>query len=243
MLVANRGEIARRISRSCQQLGLTPVMVYTEPDALSLHVLEAKATVCLGASPQDYTSIAKLVDAAVSTGCIPSSRHSRHPETHSTMRHLCSEACSLLGDRDRTNNVSCGAVAYRCVFMYERICAQVCGVPPGLWLPERERGLPGRPGGARRRLPGAHRSHHAHVQPQAHRAAVCAGGRHPCPARSGSHCCLWTPSLLSFLTSCPFLEDTCSQWAGQKTQLEGLCNLHPCRALEAPVEAPQMRCA
>ena len=79
MLVANRGEIARRIALSCQQLGLTPVMVYTEPDALSLHVLEAEATVCLGASPQDYTSIAKLVDAAVSTGYTPSSRHSGHP--------------------------------------------------------------------------------------------------------------------------------------------------------------------
>ena len=76
MLVANRGEIARRIARSCQQLGLTPVVVYTEPDALSLHVLEAEVKVCLGSSPQDYTSIVKLVDAAVSTGCVPSSPHS-----------------------------------------------------------------------------------------------------------------------------------------------------------------------
>ena len=79
MLVANRGEIARRIARSCQQLGLTPVMVYTEPDALSLHVLEAEATVCLGASPQDYTSIAKLVDAAVSTGYAASLQQSLQP--------------------------------------------------------------------------------------------------------------------------------------------------------------------
>ncbi|CAL5223800.1 g6371 [Coccomyxa viridis] len=56
--------------RSCQQLGLTPVVVYTEPDALSLHVLEAEIKVCLGSSPQDYTNIVKLVDAAVSTGCV-----------------------------------------------------------------------------------------------------------------------------------------------------------------------------
>ena len=76
VLVANRGEIARRIARSCQQLGLTPVMVYTEPDALSLHVLEAGVKVCLGSSPQDYTSITKLVDAAVSTGSAPFSPHS-----------------------------------------------------------------------------------------------------------------------------------------------------------------------
>ena len=76
VLVANRGEIARRIARSCQQLGLTPVMVYTDPDALSLHVLEAEVKVCLGSSPQDYTSIAKLVDAAVSTGFVPSNHRS-----------------------------------------------------------------------------------------------------------------------------------------------------------------------
>ena len=95
MLVANRGEIARQIARSCQQLGLTPVVVYTEPDALSLHVLEAEVSVCLGASPQDYTSIAKLVDAAVSQGYVPFSHHSGRPETPLKMWHLHSKACSL----------------------------------------------------------------------------------------------------------------------------------------------------
>ncbi len=81
MLVANRGEIARRIMRSCQQLGLTPVVVYTEPDALSLHVLEAEIKVCLGSSPQDYTNIVKLVDAAVSTGYVQLSSFSGNGRT------------------------------------------------------------------------------------------------------------------------------------------------------------------
>ena len=68
MLIANRGEIARRVARSCHELGLTPVAVYTEPDALSLHVLEAQEKVCLGSSTREYTNIAKLLDAALSTG-------------------------------------------------------------------------------------------------------------------------------------------------------------------------------
>lgn len=70
MLIANRGEIARRVARSCHELGLTPVMVYTEPDALSLHVLESEEKVCLGPSTREYTNIAKLLDAALSTGCV-----------------------------------------------------------------------------------------------------------------------------------------------------------------------------
>ena len=47
MLIANRGEIARRVSKTVKALGLQPVIVYTEPDALSLHVTEASEKVCL----------------------------------------------------------------------------------------------------------------------------------------------------------------------------------------------------
>ena len=48
VLIANRGEIARRVARSVTALGLVPVVVYTEPDALSLHVLEAQEKVLTG---------------------------------------------------------------------------------------------------------------------------------------------------------------------------------------------------
>ncbi|KAK9817750.1 hypothetical protein WJX72_001615 [[Myrmecia] bisecta] len=69
VLIANRGEIARRVQRTCRALGLVSVAVYTEPDALSLHVREADEAVCLGASPRDYTNAARLVEVAVSSGC------------------------------------------------------------------------------------------------------------------------------------------------------------------------------
>lgn len=42
VLIANRGEIACRVSRAVKELGLTPVIIYTEADALSLHVLTAE---------------------------------------------------------------------------------------------------------------------------------------------------------------------------------------------------------
>lgn len=45
MLIANRGEISRRVARTVKALGLQPVIVYTEPDALSLHVTEAEEKV------------------------------------------------------------------------------------------------------------------------------------------------------------------------------------------------------
>ncbi len=70
MLIANRGEIARRVSRSCHALGLVPVVVFTEADALSLHVLESEHAVCLGADKRAYTSIDTMVGVAVEHGCV-----------------------------------------------------------------------------------------------------------------------------------------------------------------------------
>lgn len=52
------------VNRSCHSLGLTPVIVYTEPDALSLHVLEAEVKVCLGSSSREYTNAEKLLEVA-----------------------------------------------------------------------------------------------------------------------------------------------------------------------------------
>ena len=67
LMIANRGEISRRVIRSAQSLGIPTVVVFTEPDALSLHVKDGDEAVCLGASPKEYTNAAKLLEVMKST--------------------------------------------------------------------------------------------------------------------------------------------------------------------------------
>jgi acetyl-CoA carboxylase biotin carboxylase subunit len=70
VLIANRGEIALRIIRTCQEMGVRTVAVYSEVDALALHVLQADEAVSLGeAKPSEsYLNIGKLVAAAKNKG-------------------------------------------------------------------------------------------------------------------------------------------------------------------------------
>lgn len=70
LLIANRGEIARRIMRTCRAQGIATVAVYSEVDATLPHVLEADQAVCLGpaAARESYLVIDKVIAAAQATG-------------------------------------------------------------------------------------------------------------------------------------------------------------------------------
>jgi propionyl-CoA carboxylase alpha chain len=67
VLVANRGEIARRVFATCRRLGLGTVAVYTDPDAAAPHVAEADARVRLP-NTNDYLNAEALIAAARAAG-------------------------------------------------------------------------------------------------------------------------------------------------------------------------------
>jgi len=71
ILIANRGEIAIRIIRTCRKLNIKAVAVYSDIDARSLHVREADEAVHIGPSPStsSYLVHEKIINAAVAQGC------------------------------------------------------------------------------------------------------------------------------------------------------------------------------
>ena len=66
VLIANRGEIALRVIRTCKEMGIKTVAVYSKADAESLHVRFADEAVCIGpaASSESYLSIPNIIAAA-----------------------------------------------------------------------------------------------------------------------------------------------------------------------------------
>ena len=70
LLIANRGEIARRVIRTAQRMGIETVAVYSDADAQALHVREATCAMALGGntSAESYLGIDKLIAAARAAG-------------------------------------------------------------------------------------------------------------------------------------------------------------------------------
>jgi acetyl-CoA carboxylase, biotin carboxylase subunit len=70
VLVANRGEIAVRIIRSCREMRITTVAVYSDADRKSMHVLYADEAYHIGPSPSidSYLNIDNIINAAIASG-------------------------------------------------------------------------------------------------------------------------------------------------------------------------------
>jgi len=70
ILVANRGEIAVRVIRACQEMGIRSVAVFSEADRVSPHVLLAGEAISVGPAPasESYLRAEAIIDAARSTG-------------------------------------------------------------------------------------------------------------------------------------------------------------------------------
>lgn len=71
VLIANRGEVALRIIRTCKEMGIQSVAVFSEVDRLSCHVRQADEAYLIGPSApaESYLSIEKLLKVARTSGC------------------------------------------------------------------------------------------------------------------------------------------------------------------------------
>lgn len=96
ILIANRGEIAVRIIRACQEMGIATVAVYSEADRDALHTQIADEAICIGPpSPKDsYLNIHNIISATVLSGA-----EAIHPgfgflSENSKFADMCSE-CNI----------------------------------------------------------------------------------------------------------------------------------------------------
>ena len=70
VLIANRGEIAVRINRACQELGISTVAIHSEIDRDSMHVRIADESICIGPNPvnKSYLNVHSIISACEITG-------------------------------------------------------------------------------------------------------------------------------------------------------------------------------
>ena len=122
VLVANRGEIAVRINQTLRAIGITPVAVYSDPDAGAPHVTTAEQSVALPGNTADetYLSISKIVQAA--RDCGADAIHpgygflSENPEFARACREAqitfigpTPESMAALGDKLRSKDIALSA--------------------------------------------------------------------------------------------------------------------------------------
>ncbi len=118
ILIANRGEIACRVIKACQEMGISTVAVYSEVDRKSLHVQVADEAVCIGPAPsvESYLNMEKIIQTAHQTGV-----EAIHPgygflAENSEFDRLCekekiifigpnSRALALVGDKVRSRQI------------------------------------------------------------------------------------------------------------------------------------------
>jgi len=76
VLIANRGEIAVRVIRACQELGIETVAIYSDADADALHVQLADMSVRVGAedATDSYLNKENVLNAAIAARPTPSIR-------------------------------------------------------------------------------------------------------------------------------------------------------------------------
>ena len=105
VLIANRGEIALRIIRACQELDIRTVAIYSEADADSLHVAYADEAYCVGPAPssQSYLNIPNIISSALIL------RGRRHPSwiwvsgrTGPFCRNLLANGLAFIGPSPET---------------------------------------------------------------------------------------------------------------------------------------------
>ncbi|GAJ30581.1 urea carboxylase [Acidomonas methanolica] len=97
VLVANRGAIACRIIRTLRELGVSPIAVYAEADAASLHVRQADIAVSLGEGgpTQTYLQASRIIEIAKETGA-----QAIHPGYGFLSENIAfAEACGVAGIR------------------------------------------------------------------------------------------------------------------------------------------------